>query len=519
MSTARLDATSGAHVEWRRMPKALVASSADGRPLGVSLVLATVFLAVCVWLSPASVENADRFPLDDHASASLDQALNLAFCRRTGVLSTLFRPARHLKAHPEDLIVPADALIAAHAGSVGRYCASLDEEFMNNENGLMLMMASFWAVRPAWSVDRMGRGLLGLRVLAVGLFGLACLEAGASAALAFVAVLGSIVVLGEVNRYQYTVYPFLLVVPLAWLAVCSLGVRSFGRGSLVRMAFGSVGFGTVAAFCANLRTSYWPLLIAGFLVMTAASTRIGQRQRRDRRAFAAIAVGGFVAGAVLFQLAVIRPIQRSTAGRSVNYTYHTVAHPLVMALAVPPNDLSRRESIFWDDTSGFDVARRVKPDVTFLGPDYERALYQYYTTLWREHPRQMLSTYWLKLRSACRGVFLQASQLVPPWGPLRRVYLVWADRVNGLELLLSALACAAVGVYRFIVAQSRVALVVAFVGLTTALLVTEAAIIYSTFFLAYHSFVMLMVLLAPVAALQAVIDTLAAYRVNAPSPA
>src|SRR5262249_15081515 len=184
----------------------------------------------------------------------------------------------------------------------------------------------------------------------------------------------------------------------------------------------------------------------------------------------------------------------------------TVAHPLVMALAVPPNDLSGRESIRWDDSSGAEIATRVIPGVRFLGPEYETALYRYYFGLWRSHPDAMLRTYWMKLRSSGQGVFLQAAQLVPDWRPLRRVYLVWSDRVNGFLLLIAALACTALAVWRSVAVGSPTALLVSLLGLTTVLLLAEAAIIYSTFFLAYHSFLMLMVLLAPAAAVQALAD-------------
>jgi hypothetical protein len=405
-------------------------------------------------------------------------------------------------------MVPAPVLIVAHAGSIAQYCGSLSEPFTNNENALMLMMSLAWVARPSWSVDAVGRALLWVRVLAVGLFGFACLEGGMSAVLGFALVLGSVVVLGKVNRYQYTVYPFLFVIPLAWSGLCSLAARPVSRGSLLRLAGASVAAGVIAAFAANLRTSYWPMLLAGFLLTAAAVARLRRLPRRHAPRFAAAATGAFVAGAALFQLAVIRPIERASGGKSYNYTYHTVAHPLVMALGVPPNDLSRRESIFWDDASGLEVAQRVVPGVKYLGPEYERALYRFYFNLWRAYPGEMLRTYWLKLRSVGRGVFLQAAQLVPAWRPVRFVYLVWADRVNGFELLLAAIGCSALGAWRFLKSGSPVALLLGLLSMTAVLLLAEAAVIFSTYFLAYHAFLMLMVLIAPAAAVQVIADAL-----------
>jgi hypothetical protein len=477
-----------------------------------AFLLAAGLLTAALWIEPRALANAPRFPLNDHASASLDQALNLSLCRRAGVLSSIFGPARHLKLHPEDLSVPIRELVAAHAGSIGRYCASLTTPFTNNENTLMLMMSVAWVARPSWSADSINRALLWVRVLAVGLFGFACLEAGMSVALAFALVLGAMVVLGESNRYQYTVYPFMYVIPLAWAALCSLAAEHVGRASLVRLLLASVAAGVVAAFGANLRTSYWPLFFAGFLVTVAAITCMKKLSMPQVARFASVAIGGFAVGAWFFQVAVIRSTQRPAAGPSSNYVYHTIAHPLVLALAVPPNDLSRRESIRWEDANGPEIAERVIPGVAYLGPEYATALYRYYWTLWLKHPGDMARTYWLKLRSTGQGVILQASQLVPAWRPLRRLYLVWADRVNGFELLLAAMGCSVLAAGRFFTSRSPVALLVLFLGVTTVLLLTEAAIIYSTFFLAYHSFLMLMVLIAPAAALQAIADALWSLR-------
>ena len=69
------------------------------------------------------------------------------------------------------------------------------------------------------------------------------------------------------------------------------------------------------------------------------------------------------------------------------------------------NDLSMREGIEWNDPVGLALARRVDPDVTYLGPGYERALFTYYRQLWQREPRAMARVYWEKLWSASASTF------------------------------------------------------------------------------------------------------------------
>jgi hypothetical protein len=229
--------------------------------------------------------------------------------------------------------------------------------------------------------------------------------------------------------------------------------------------------------------------------------------RRDQTAlwFVAIAILMFAVGYEVFNRAVMRPLEHPAGANTTNYTYHTIAHPLVMSLAVPPNPLSDDEGIKWNDSVGWEIAKRVQPGVGYLGPEYESALYRYYFGLWRTRPRDMLRTYWVKLLWTGRGVFLNASYYVP-WRPFRRIYLVWADRTNGAELMLASVTLTA-GLWsvmwrnlspRLLLASSTAA------ALTLMLL--ESALIYSELTIFYHAFIIFVVLVAPVVALQAAID-------------
>jgi hypothetical protein len=195
-----------------------------------------------------------------------------------------------------------------------------------------------------------------------------------------------------------------------------------------------------------------------------------------------------------------------------SYSYHTVIHPVVLALAVPPNPLSEREHFRWEDDDGLVLARRMRGDVTYFGPGYERALFEYYVSLWKSQPGAMVSTYWAKLRATGRGVFLQAWALTPRWWPFRRLYLAAADRVNGVALLVGAVAATALALRRLRAHASAPALVVTLAGTVVTLLLLEAAIVYSLFYIGYHSALLFAVMVSPAVALQAAIDLVPTLR-------
>ena len=102
-----------------------------------------------------------------------------------------------------------------------------------------------------------------------------------------------------------------------------------------------------------------------------------------------------------------------------------------------------------------------------------------------------------------------ASEVLPPWRPLKKIYLVWADRANGLEILCASLAATLLAVWALLRTASPLALLASSLAIAFTLLLAEAALIYPEFTLAYHSFMMFVVLIAPAVALQAALDAAA----------
>jgi len=479
-------------------------SSGPPRASTYAAGLAVAITAAAVALQPAALATLERFPRDEHAKASLELALNLTLCHRAAVRSSAFAPARYVAEHAETLRLSPREIVARSGLSIDAYCGTLVEPVTNNENSLMLVEAAAWWFRPSLSVDGIARVMIWFRIAHIALFAWACLEAGTGALMTVLAVCGAVAVFRDVSFYQYTLYPFLSTVPLAWAAICTLIYRRLKSATLWRAVGLALAAGVTAGFGINLRTSYAPLFVGLFALAVAAAVRRGSVLTAPRLAI--VSLGAFAIGASAFGQFAMRPLEHPAGAGTVNYTYHTVSHPLVMALAVPPNALSRSEGIQWNDMNNWEIAKRVKPDVSYLGPDYERTLYRYYFGLWRTRPRDMLAAYWIKLLRTGRGVFLVASELVPRWRWLRKVYLVWADRANGAELLLAAAAVTAGSLFMLWRSGSAIAFLASCLATATVLLLLESSLIYSEFFPAYHSYLLYVVLIAPAALVQAVWD-------------
>ena len=483
-------------------------STGPPRRIASSAAWALMLTGLALIIVPGVLSPVDQFPRNEHSKASLDVALNLRVCHRVALQSTKFAPARYLAEHPDDLRLAPGDLIARSGMTLDAYCSTLGQPITNNENSLMLIEAVTWLLRPSASVGFIGRVMTWLRVLGVAVFGLACLDAGVSIALTLIAMSGAMAVLQSIGWLEYTVYAFLFSAPTLWAAVCSMMYRPIRAASTPCRIVLSLVAGLLAGFGTNLRSSYLAMFVVLFALVLTACLKLWRAEWGIGPAFRTVCVSGgaFAIGIWAFNALVMRPLERPAGATTTNYTYHAVAHSLVISLAVPENALSRSENIRWNDMVGWDIAKRVQPDVAYLGPEYERALFRFYLGLWRTRPRDMAATYVTKLQRTGRGVFLFASDLVPPWRPLRKIYLVWADRVYGSELLAAAVSVTLLSGWMLWSTTSTVSLLATCLSAAMMLVLLESALIYSEFTPMYHSFLLFMVLVAPAVLLQAIWD-------------
>ncbi len=190
-----------------------------------------------------------------------------------------------------------------------------------------------------------------------------------------------------------------------------------------------------------------------------------------------------------------------------NASYHTVAHPLVLSLALPPSELSRREGIEWSDAAGVRIAQRIDPQTTYLGKTYDRALFRYYRGLWAAAPTEMLGLYVAKFKMT--GVpIIEALR----YGPgLKGRALGWLMRPlglvqNGFLLIGMSLGIAAAAFFASRPASGSFAVMLAMLTTTGALLLIESAIIMPLYSPQYHGYLLMYFPLMSLLGLQSLTD-------------
>jgi hypothetical protein len=447
----------------------------------------------------------------NHATLSLNMALNARFCGTVGRLSSRYSPYVFLTKRADLMSHPFEETIAAEAGSLAEYCRTVTEPYVVSENSLM------WLARLALGLDRdltadgLGRFLASCRMLMLAVFGFALIRTGSPVLLTLAAVLVGCAILRGLG-VRDTTYPFVLTLPLLHAAAYGLASASrFARNRRVALWTFTFGMGILTAYSASTRTILLPMSLAMFGVFLFALFKARDPSQAVARsvtliAVATVAFGLGYAGYVRIFIELLR--FKNNAAVS-DYAYHTVAHPLVLGLAVPESSFSQREGIRWDDMVGLTLAQRVAPGVDLLGSQYETALLRYYGRLWRKHPRDMAMVYAQKLRSAGSGVFLSAANIGAefgfPCGPAE-----WMHRVmNGVVLLAFGVVTFGIALVRQIRHHSSRMLIIALISVAGLAALGEAFLMYSLFMTIYYSELLFFVLFAFLISVQAAGDLVA----------
>jgi hypothetical protein len=226
-------------------------------------------------------------------------------------------------------------------------------------------------------------------------------------------------------------------------------------------------------------------------------------------------VVAFAVGYGAYIAVFIAPLRMPNYADVSNYVYHTFAHELVLGLAVPESDLSRREGIQWNDMVGFALARRAMPDVTYLGPLYETALLRYYRGLWLTYPAEMARVYVAKLRSDGDEVFLSAANIAAVYSVPKAIGQSLHKVTNGFVLVAMGLAVFAGALIRYIAGRGNGMLMVSLVSVAALTSLAEGFLAYSIFVGIYYSTLLYFVFFASLLLIQAAVDGLA--RVAGPA--
>jgi hypothetical protein len=246
------------------------------------------------------------------------------------------------------------------------------------------------------------------------------------------------------------------------------------------------------------------LFLAAVLAAQWRSERQQPRRWMSIAAFATPLVIGYLA---LYAGAIASAAPPGTASR----LSHSIVHPLVLALAVPPTEFSRSAGITWDDAAGPGIARRIDPESDFLGPRYNRAMAQFYRQLWRDRTREMIGLYRHKFAMAGSNMLWLLRSSPGSTGALIAVLLApldWLARVAWLVVIETAIAVACwISFWRH---GWVTAFGLALLSGAAALLQVEAGVIYSLFVQQYHNYSAFVALFLSLAGLQAIVNRAAA---------
>lgn len=351
-------------------------------------------MALAVFVCRPLARQVESATATSASGVYLALAINDAFCGRYASMSSATSLAPFSVA--DQMNRPISAVLIDRAGSVKGYCGGAFQPFVMNEISLAILEGRLLRIMPDASLPRLATVLAAIRVGLIAMFGFVLLRANGSLWLTFFTCLAAhylTALLG--GDALFSLYPFILPLMLGYVACCAIlgGWLAGGKG-LLPLGMAAL-LGIFAAFAGNLRTSVYPMAAVAFGVTLLDYLR---RHRFERshllRCGALLAV--FAAAVIAFEWTYISPMRR-VAGVP-NSPSHTIAHPLVLGLAAPPNALAAREGIEWDDAAGTRLARRIDPAASYLNPGYEAALFGYYRRLWRDYPNEMASIYVRKWR-------------------------------------------------------------------------------------------------------------------------
>jgi hypothetical protein len=324
----------------------------------------------------------------------------------------------------------------------------------------------------------------------LGAFTFVVVRAGAGLVRVGVSLASALLILQDLDTHRYSVYFFILPIVLLNVTLYSLAIQFAVSSTLRGHVLALFAAGLLTAFSADMRNSYLPTYVL-FATIYCLATFISSRRLPPTHAsiylpvWIASSVAAFIAGVVIFQLVFIRPLIPE-GGNTAN-ARHPIAHPLVLSLAIPPNDLADREGIRWDDLVGLPLAQRVIPEATYLGPLYERALFAYYRSLWRRYPHEMFEIYVAKLALAGRSMFDHAP------GFARGGSLYWATLLPlagfpiGFALFVAYATTGAIATWRSINSSSTMSLVMALLSVAALMAYVESVLITPVFYLQYSA--------------------------------
>ncbi len=405
-----------------------------------------------------------------HPQIALEQALVSNFCGKRGYLSPNIdgggRFFQRDKWPPDQTF--SEAIVAGY-DAIFRFCEKDLQRFLNSENSLSLLLSALLLLPPDDSANTLAVKLilfectvLFLALYFLGLFGAGLLPIGL--------ISMATVKLLSVQPTVISQYPMMSVLLLFSSALLALLWPAIDRRKPYVLALAGVGVGIVLAFVYNWRTSYGLIMAVQLAIIFFIAALKYYRQDRIFRKIGAISGAVFI-GFFLFQAALIWPLEKDIP---YTYSHHPIWHPIVLGLGALPNPLAEREGIKWDDSAGWEIAKRVDPNVAYLGPTYDPALRSYYFQLWKRYPWEMVGIYSKAILETSR------TMAFPLLGKLAQIVIR-----NGF-VWFSILLSIAIGGYFLLNLSPGLAMFIIVMSAAIFGVSLEAAVVMPTFTLAYQ---------------------------------
>lgn len=424
----------------------------------------------------------------DHAAVSMEIAMARAYCDSPSKISPRVRLPHELRERPDLLDRPIRSLVTERTGGMREYCLSVGSPIVNNENGLMWLESWVLFLRPDLSFRGLGETLHRLRLAGLAFCSWAFLVLGGGIVLTGIATGTALLLLQQMQPQVFTNYPFMFVLILVTASLYALASKWRLARTVPRAGALALGAGTWTAFAVNMRTSHLPVYLAMAVIFLVLDHRVAGPAAAGPRAVAARAVAALLSFTLAYGAFEYVSITRHLPVEIAGSAQHSIAHPIVLGLGVPESDLSRREGITWSDAAAWTAARRIDPNVPYLGPVYQRVLFSYYFGLWRDRPREMLGVYRHKAEVAGKQMLAVLRGGGGSDGRVLRWLLAPLDLLpNGLLILGVYLAAAAIAAWRAW-SGNLAAQLMTYLAVAAVLLHVESALIMSTYVVIYHAY-------------------------------
>ena len=372
------------------------------RSLGVALVL--IVAAAGVFFLIIGTLGGRELPAKGvHTIWAIEMAFNWAECGEYGALRRDSGVASDFGTATNRLDTSLRTLAERRGGSLSGYCEHEFRNLSNEDSSLFYFFTFLLKLSPGASLNQMYHIATALFSIVFAVTGYVIWRATRSVFLSASTVVASAgwYVVGTLTLYMSSrvfAWPLLLLLVI----LLAYALTSAISGKMIRAVGILILAGLLAAFAANMRSTllpHIPLLLVVFLVTTYFALRGTSSISTGRSHLISVMVLAiaFAGGYVGYQQIAIGPLSDLS---EESLTSHPIAHPIVLGLAVPPNELSKDEGLAWHDGVGFQLAERIEPGSTLKLNDYERVMWGYYFGLWQNRPLDMTRTYLIKADAA-----------------------------------------------------------------------------------------------------------------------